>query len=49
LLVFNTSKKLNDGSDFLARALKECEPEVAKAKEDQTVLSREIAKLDMLH
>ena len=46
MLVFNTSKKLNDGSDFLARALKECEPEVAKAKEDQTVLRREIAKLD---
>lgn len=45
-LIFNTSKKLNDGSDFLARALKECEPEVAKAKEDQTVLRREIAKLD---
>ena len=46
LLVFNTSKKLNDGSDFLARAIKDCEPEIAKAKEDQTVLRREIAKLD---
>lgn len=46
LLVFNTSTKLNDGSDFLARAINDREPQIAKAKEDQIVLRREIAKLD---
>jgi hypothetical protein len=46
--IFNTTRKMDDGSDFLARALREHEPQLLQAKQRREELLREIAELDGL-
>ena len=44
-LVYTTSQKLTDGSDFLARKITECEPGIQTAKETQQKLRHEMSAL----